>query len=1453
MAADGTPDKQGAWALQCSDNSSHMGHGAAALGAQLLSLQPLQCTLAPPPVGATHSTTAVCIVGQLRTLDQTAASLRAFLLDELDAEGFVVLATTGDIMSSDERTAVRALGPRIVSSRVGPEHAILNLTLVAQLARARAHADYELEMREPATGWPRRLAAFLVHLKTCYDDVRAREASRGVPYDVYVRARPDIQLFTPLPASFIAQLARPGFGNQDGFGSSMAMAPAGDRDARGAVAVLPAGEDYGGLNDRFFVGDGAAFAADAGRWHSLYDDRPPPTLPSPWNCEKYFAAILRVSHVTVRRAPLSYCLVTESGACKYPGELSHALEALPTLLEEKAALCGIRQASHSCNPLRPLPAEQSPDMVASDPGFCRLEARCRRARQDAPPVCLADDSVAVAGERLAATIRCEWPRDAEIGNTATPGSGGDMTAISAGRRLESRSVDNASLAVMQAPRRAQLRASNAAVDTSSSVELVVARHEEDLSWLHEVEDELPNVRIFVYDKSANRSCAAYDLKTATCISVPNVGLEAFAYLHHITTHYDRLADKTVFVHNKPTPGFFGHRKGGGHMMPHDDFLYDYLRPAAPPRYVPTFVRGGVMGNGSLMSFRLALSDPLHGGPESLAYADSANGPTAMCPASAALWSRPFSSSWDVDYLKKDVIDPHGDVDFTSYWSAHLEAAIGPPPEPHIYAQGCVMSVGSAQITAHPRSFYEGLLRTTSGHVEEASAYYLELAWGRIFGFDVNQCIDTLPIGLSEQSDARVALARRAAAARKDERDSHAGSMQRRLSIVPVASTVRMSSDDCPTAATMRGVVNGTIAKGQLELVVARFEEDVGWSDPFARVRSIYDKSGAHAVSQLTICPIAMLTGPAFECLCHAAVALAGSTTLRNVGLEQHTYLTHIVRHYDALAERTVFMHGRAPSCGFFLASGERGGHLLANVSASDYLTHPLFDSYTHPAAAAPAVFMPITARLDRALSKQSLRSAFADRDPDDPSGQSTVLRPVAPFPTGDAGDRWLPWERWNLRGTIENVAIHTDEPRYTLDSFFHAVFGRPPPQVLYLAQGAQFAASADALRHMPKPTYEWLLQEMEHGHNELIYLMEISWWYLLGGRFDDGGQTSEVAAASLGDDRNGEPLDTFAHLGPPARRALQSSYGYGYARPPAQPPPPALPPSSPPSPPSPPTTPPPPSPPPSPTFPPAAPEWGVTQAGERREPPVAEGMAGEVRALGHPSCMNHTGASTGCVTVPRITTRDAIPVINSSAAFRPPQCDGVVAGCLRLPTSTRVANPIGMSEVGNNVAFSTMSTTGWDSAANSAANSMGWADADGDGLLDLAICGSAIEDGASAGGYVQVIRNLGNGMWSTTRYIISSSTNVHRMSVAWLDVDNDGHVRPPVSTRRPLGPRCSACLRDSPIGWWIESLCRSLTSSRASVWAQVVPQVIPLPRRWSCGMTEPVTFSSSMRALSPPT
>lgn len=77
-----------------------------------------------------------------------------------------------------------------------------------------------------------------------------------------------------------------------------------------------------------------------------------------------------------------------------------------------------------------------------------------------------------------------------------------------------------------------------------SIELVVARHLEDLAWLRNIP---PQIRATIYDKSPSG-----DLQ--------NVGREAHTYLHHIVTRYDCLAPLTVFCQGKPFDHAFDFRK-----------------------------------------------------------------------------------------------------------------------------------------------------------------------------------------------------------------------------------------------------------------------------------------------------------------------------------------------------------------------------------------------------------------------------------------------------------------------------------------------------------------------------------------------------------------------------------------------------------------------------------------------------------------------------------------------------------------------------------------------------------------------------------------------------------------------------------------------------------------------------------------------------------------------------
>lgn len=74
------------------------------------------------------------------------------------------------------------------------------------------------------------------------------------------------------------------------------------------------------------------------------------------------------------------------------------------------------------------------------------------------------------------------------------------------------------------------------------VELVVAHYTEDLSWLRKRPADL---RVAIYDKSPEHSAGP------DAVALPNVGREAHTYLYHLVSHYDTLADWTIFCQGKP--------------------------------------------------------------------------------------------------------------------------------------------------------------------------------------------------------------------------------------------------------------------------------------------------------------------------------------------------------------------------------------------------------------------------------------------------------------------------------------------------------------------------------------------------------------------------------------------------------------------------------------------------------------------------------------------------------------------------------------------------------------------------------------------------------------------------------------------------------------------------------------------------------------------------------------
>ena len=79
-------------------------------------------------------------------------------------------------------------------------------------------------------------------------------------------------------------------------------------------------------------------------------------------------------------------------------------------------------------------------------------------------------------------------------------------------------------------------------------ELVIARYNEDLTWLKDVPK---TIKLTIYNKGEDNIKYPF-------INLPNIGRESHTYLYHIINNYDKLADQTIFCQGDSifhSPGF----------------------------------------------------------------------------------------------------------------------------------------------------------------------------------------------------------------------------------------------------------------------------------------------------------------------------------------------------------------------------------------------------------------------------------------------------------------------------------------------------------------------------------------------------------------------------------------------------------------------------------------------------------------------------------------------------------------------------------------------------------------------------------------------------------------------------------------------------------------------------------------------------------------------------------
>ena len=275
----------------------------------------------------------------------------------------------------------------------------------------------------------------------------------------------------------------------------------------------------------------------------------------------------------------------------------------------------------------------------------------------------------------------------------------------------------------------------AAPTFGGTVNVVLARYDEDLSWLaEETILSQPGMRTLVYGKSENAKAPSSLPDHTKLIMLPNVGRESHSYLHHLVEHYDDLADWTVFSQaGAPSFGYNGHRAGGGHLVAGHSFA-EYLTP---------------MPNGTHFVYSAAVHIAQHDSPYDMNHILRADyvinnvnlaGASDECPTSAAGWTQ----WWDVGWLKSYVYAKAKAQQGESALDFYIKYIEPSHPKSEsvtlVFPQGGRFAISREVIRRRPKSDYEALLVLLSKDIDPYAGYYMEWMWPALFvGAQVLPC------------------------------------------------------------------------------------------------------------------------------------------------------------------------------------------------------------------------------------------------------------------------------------------------------------------------------------------------------------------------------------------------------------------------------------------------------------------------------------------------------------------------------------------------------------------------------------------------------------------------------------------------------------------------------------------------------------------------------------------
>lgn len=203
-----------------------------------------------------------------------------------------------------------------------------------------------------------------------------------------------------------------------------------------------------------------------------------------------------------------------------------------------------------------------------------------------------------------------------------------------------------------------------------------------------------------------------------------------------------------------------------------------------------------------------------------------------------------------------------------------------------------------------------------------------------------------------------------------------------------------------------------------ELVIAHYNEDLDWLDDFAPYSTIYSKGDAVKGNYRAVYP------------------------LRNIGRETHTYLTHVVKNYDRLAQVTLFLQGNIHDI-------NNGTPAHTDMSVAELVgTASQFED---------GQVMPIGKKFE-----------FHD------------------------------WDGINYKpGWVERRGKGLEHSKLTPGQFWEHIYSSPHPKSIQFVQGALFGVTRAAIHRRPRSFYENLLryfEDLNSRNPEEGHYMERFWY-----------------------------------------------------------------------------------------------------------------------------------------------------------------------------------------------------------------------------------------------------------------------------------------------------------------------------------------------------------------------